>query len=49
MQALLLSYKKVIVQEISTDFHGKTADLDKRMSIAMVVAMETPVDFGYPE
>ncbi len=38
-----------IVEEISADFHGKTADLDERMPVTMgmVVAMETPVDFGY--
>ncbi len=36
-----------IVQEISADFHGKTANLDERMPVAMVVAIETRVDFGY--
>ena len=37
----------LLVQEISADFHGKAANLDKRMPVAMVVAMETPVNFGY--
>ncbi len=37
----------LIVQEILADFHGKTANLDERMSIIMVVAMKIPVDFRY--
>ncbi len=43
----LLCKSPLLVQEISADFHGKTADLDERMPVAMVVAMETPVSFGY--
>ncbi len=42
-----LSFGILIVKENSADFHGKTANLDKRMAVAMVVAMEIPVNFGY--
>ena len=36
-----------IVQEISADFHGKTAKIDERMPLPTVVPLEVTVDFGY--
>ncbi len=35
----------LVVQEISADFHGKSAKIDERMPLPKVVPLEVTVDF----